>query len=183
MVKQMKGVGVLAVMDDVERGRFEYGLKAIAPHLYEQIRAEAYSRPVTENDHNEFAKWVESISGPATNSEAVALRKWVIENMPASYADKPLIQVMQLLYDSGVQAEQEIIDTRPSAAAVPEVDDAMVEGIIDRVGRENSVDGMDGDSWDRLLVRAALTATLTPSPRRIEREDAPTVDDGMGVGS
>ena len=36
--------------------------------------------------------------------------------------------------------------------------DGMVEAIIDRVGRENGIDGMDGDSWDRLLVRAALQA-------------------------
>lgn len=38
------------------------------------------------------------------------------------------------------------------------VTDAMVEQIIDRAAQENSADGMDGDSWDRLLVRAALAS-------------------------
>lgn len=32
-----------------------------------------------------------------------------------------------------------------------------IERIIEQVGRENSIDGMDGDTWDRMLVRAALT--------------------------
>ncbi len=39
----------------------------------------------------------------------------------------------------------------------PKYTDAQVQSIIDRVTRENSADGMDGDSWDRLLVRAALS--------------------------
>ena len=39
----------------------------------------------------------------------------------------------------------------------PKYTDAQVQSIIDRVTRENSVDGMDGDSWDRLLVRAAIS--------------------------
>lgn len=55
-----------------ERGRFEYALKAVAPHLYERIRAEAYSRPATENDHNDFATWVATLAAPAEGGQPVA---------------------------------------------------------------------------------------------------------------
>jgi hypothetical protein len=44
--------------------------------------------------------------------------------------------------------------------------DALVEQIIDRAGRESSADGMDGDRWDRILVRAALTARLAADQQK-----------------
>jgi hypothetical protein len=46
-----------------------------------------------------------------------------------------------------------MVAAKPGVRAVS---DAAVDRIINKVDRENSVDGMDGDSWDRLLVRAAL---------------------------
>ena len=49
-----------------ERGRFEYSrFKALVPSLYTEIRAEAYRRPVGEDDHNEFAAWAASLASPA----------------------------------------------------------------------------------------------------------------------
>lgn len=50
--------------------------------------------------------------------------------------------------------------------------DAQIEEIISRAGRENSIDGMDGESWDRILVRAALEAA------RLRGEAAPCDDCG-----
>lgn len=46
------------------------------------------------------------------------------------------------------------------------VTDEEVESLIESVRRENSIDGMDGDSWDRLLVRAALESKQ-PSPAKM----------------
>jgi hypothetical protein len=55
-----------------ERGRFEYALKAIAPDLYETIRAEAYSREYTDDDHNDFAEWVRKLAPLAAGRVGVA---------------------------------------------------------------------------------------------------------------
>jgi hypothetical protein len=72
--------------------------------------------------------------------------------------------------------------TRPFAAAVPEVDDAMVERACAARWSSWYTPNVSKDEA-RSDMRRILTAALTPAPRRIEREDAPTVDDGMGVGS
>lgn len=57
--------------------------------------------------------------------------------------------------DSLIDRLQGEIELQPEARGV--VDEAMVERIIARAERETNIDGMDGDRWDRILVRAALT--------------------------
>lgn len=67
-----------------ERGRFEYALRVLRPDLYERIRAEAYSRPVVENDHVEFEAWVSQLAAIAEDQIAIAAH-W-LENISSAAA-------------------------------------------------------------------------------------------------
>jgi hypothetical protein len=119
-------------------------------------------------------KKLSALSRPAADSEAVAV---VVENVVGVelvWANPPSVTrppIGTKLY------------TRPSTAAVPEgyvlVPRKATQAMED-AGVYAAVNAK-GDPWFPLAWEAAIAA-LTPAPRRIEREDAPTVDDGMEVG-
>ena len=71
-------------------------------------------------------------------------------------AETELVQAVGACYPLTVIREAIAHLTR----APGQVTDEDVERIIAKVTRETSMDGMDGDTWDRLLVRESLSARL-----------------------
>jgi hypothetical protein len=179
-----------------------------------------------ERNHGGFVYYLKSevdaaLSRPAADSEAVAYGHHFRDMSGTPHfwrgPEVPAIAQSQIVP----------LFTRPSAAAVPEVDDAFTEPrtekdygadgrsyrvvfvhyrdrrFVDSIyqyvggGRRCNTTAFRRKVWPtrnpskpvrQLLLnlgadlRGEITAALTPAPRRIEREDAPTVDDGKGVG-
>jgi hypothetical protein len=132
-----------------------------------------------ERNHGGFVYYLKSevdaaLSRPAADSEAVELS--AIMEIVKKYVGKTGMFIGYIENDIAKLLATD--KPRPSAAAVPET---WLEAVDDAL-EDMELSGLHSSHGYQRLKAMHEAAALTPAPRRIEREDAPTVDDGMGVG-
>lgn len=81
-----------------------------------------------QNDRREWPAVAAAVIRNLREREAMAwkqaasmddeVREWVRANMPESYANKPLIEILKLMNAAGVEAEQDLIDSASVTAAL-----------------------------------------------------------------
>lgn len=73
---------------------------------------------------NAFSQAAEALAAPAASVDD-EVHEWVRVNLPKSYANKPLVEILELMNASGIEAEQDLIDSAGAAKGERPTDDEL----------------------------------------------------------